>query len=145
MPKLPMLAAALLISGAALAHDYEKGDMHVADAWAPAPIGAARVMAGYLEVLSMKETPDRLIGARSALAERVELHGSAEVDGVMRMRPVEGVDINPFGGADLEPGGLHLMIMGLKQKVAAGDRLPVTLIFEEAGEMEVKLTVKPRE
>lgn len=140
-----LLVISLLLCGPALAHDYEKGDIHIADAWSPAPIGMAKAMAGYLEIFSMKETPDRLVGARSVQADRVELHGHSETDGVMRMRPVEAVEINPFGGASLEPGGLHLMIMGLKQKVAAGDHIPVTLIFEDAGEIEIKLTVRPRE
>jgi hypothetical protein len=145
MPRRFLLFIVLLLCGPALAHDYEKGGIHIADPWTPAPIGMAKVMAGYFEIISMKETPDRLVGARSAQADRVELHGHSEVDGVMRMRPVEAVEINPFGGAELEPGGLHLMIMGLTQKVEAGDRIPVTLIFEHAGEIEVKLTVKPRE
>jgi copper(I)-binding protein len=124
------------------AHDFEKNDIHVGDAWARTPIGIGKTTAGYLSISSFSDQPDRLVGARSTAAARVELHTHIKDGGVMRMRRLEGLDINPMGGGELALGGHHLMIMGLKQKIRSGDRLPVTLIFEKAGEMEIVLEVK---
>lgn len=135
------LAFAISVS-AALAHDFEKGDIHVGDAWVREPIGLAKTAAGYLSISSFSEQPDKLIGARSDAAVRVELHTHSEKNGVMRMRPLEALPINPMGGGELTPGGHHLMIMGLRQKLKAGEKVPVTLIFEKAGEMEIEMSVR---
>ncbi|WP_416896273.1 MAG: copper chaperone PCu(A)C [Minwuia sp.] len=143
--RLPIVLAAVLLPLAAEAHDYEKGGIHVGDAWARAPIGLGTSTAGYLEIFEMDGKGDRLIGARSEMADRVELHTHTQVDGVMRMRPLEALEIKPMGGGDLQPGGHHLMIMGLKQTVKPGDRIPVTLIFEKAGEMPVRFTVRAKQ
>lgn len=124
------------------AHDYEKEGIHIADAWARAPIGAAKSMAGYLSIISMDLNGDRLIAASSDVAARVELHTHTMADGIMRMRQIEGLDINPMGGADLEPGGHHLMFMGLARRLKVGDKVRVTLTFENVGDMEIVLPVK---
>jgi copper(I)-binding protein len=84
---------------------------------------------------------DRLTGAASPEAGRAELHESTSADGVMRMRPVAGLDIPAGGTVKLAPGGYHLMLMGLKHGLAAGGQLPVTLNFEKAGKVEVTATV----
>lgn len=135
------LVLALSVSPCA-AHDFEKGDIHVGDAWVREPIGLSKTAAGYLSITSFSEQPERLTGARSDAAARVELHTHTQKDGVMRMRPLEFLDINPMGGGELTPGGHHLMIMGLKQPLKTGDRIAVTLVFDKAGEMEIELTVK---
>ena len=132
----------LLLPVAAVAHDFEKEGIHVADAWVRAPVGLGKTAAGYLSIISMDMEGDRLIGARSEAAERVELHTHRETDGVMRMRPLDGLDVRPMGGTELSPAAHHLMFMGLKRKLSPGDRIPVTLIFATVGEMKIRLTVR---
>jgi copper(I)-binding protein len=75
------------------------------------------------------------------MAERVELHESTMDGGVMRMRPVESLVIEPGETRVLEPGGLHLMMMRLKEPLVAGKHFLLTLEFAEAGRVQVKVMV----
>ena len=61
---------------------------------------------------------------------------------VMRMRQVEAIEVPAGQRVELKPGGLHLMLMGLKQALPAGTRLPLKLRFERAGEVQVELAVE---
>ncbi|WP_439594474.1 copper chaperone PCu(A)C [Falsiroseomonas sp.] len=122
-----------------------------AQAQAPAPIqaeagwsraaGAGRTGAGYL-TLRNGGAADRLVAARAAIATRVELHTHVHEGGVMRMRPVEAIEVPANGSVTLEPGGLHLMLLELKRPLNQGDSVPVTLVFERAGEVQVQLAVQ---
>ncbi len=86
---------------------------------------------------------DRLVGAESPAAARVELHTHIHEGGVMMMRKVEGIDVPAGGAAALEPGGDHLMLFGLKAGLKTGDRFPLTLLFEKAGRIDVEMRVAP--
>ena len=86
---------------------------------------------------------DRLLGAESPAAERIEIHTHIHEDGVMKMRRVEAIDIPAGGEAALEPGGDHLMLFGLKAGLAPGDSFPLTLLFEKAGPVTVEMRVAP--
>ena len=86
---------------------------------------------------------DRLIGAESPAAERVEIHTHIREGGVMMMRRVEGIDLPAGGEAALEPGGDHLMLLGLKGELSPEDRFPLTLLFEKAGRVDIEMRVAP--
>ena len=86
---------------------------------------------------------DRLVGAKSPAAERVELHTHIHEGGVTMMRKVEAIDVPAGGEAALEPGGDHLMLFGLKDGLKAGGRFPLTLLFEKAGQVTVEMRVAP--
>lgn len=86
---------------------------------------------------------DRLTGAESPAADRIELHTHVHEGGVMMMRRVEGIEVPAGGEAALEPGGDHLMLFGLKAALAPGDAFPLTLIFEKAGRVTVEVRVAP--
>jgi hypothetical protein len=105
----------------------------------------ARAGGGYLVIENRGSTDDALIGV-SADYPRVELHESREVDGVMTMRPVERLEIPAGESVELAPGGLHVMFMGLTPDTAftLGESVSVTLLFEQAGEVEVAMEVVPR-
>ena len=83
--------------------------------------------------------------ARSPVANTVSLHATVMENNVMKMRAQEAIDVPGGGMVELAPGGLHLMFIDLQQSLAEGDTVPVTLSFEQAGEMTVELTVKPRD
>ena len=87
--------------------------------------------------------PDRLVAVASPLAGKVELHAHLHEGGVMKMREVEAIDVAPGKPAKLETGGLHIMIMDLKQPLKAGETIPLTLTFEKAGKVEVQVPVRP--
>lgn len=97
--------------------------------------------AGFLTIHSTGPA-DRLIAFASPACTTPELHTHINDNGIMRMRQVPAIDIPAGGDAVLQPGGLHLMCIGLTAKLEAGQMVPVTLVFEKAGEVAVTLPVK---
>lgn len=115
----------------------------VENAWVRAAAPGAPNGAAYVTLVNRGAKADRLIGASSPIARSVEIH-EMRMDGqVMRMRMVSGGVAVPAGGrAELKPGGLHLMLMGLKQPLKAGERADITLRFENAGAVTTAFEVR---
>lgn len=105
----------------------------------PATPPGSKVAAVYLEVTAAQ--PDRLLGASTPVAARVEIHTTSEVDGVMRMRPIESAQVTPDEPLKLEPGGMHLMLMELEEPLRMHAQFPLTLHFQHAGEVRVEVQV----
>lgn len=104
----------------------------------------ATVGAAYLKIRNTSLAPEHLDSATISIADRVEFHDMSEKDGVMTMRQLEGgLDIPPSGVVELKPGGMHMMLMGLKEPLKAGDTVTAKLAFRNAGEVEVKFDVLP--
>lgn len=145
-----LLAAALicLLSLPALAQsggkaDIVKGDIKVGQPWARATPGGAKVAAGYLTITNTGKAADRLVGGTALVSGVLELHDMTMVDGVMRMRRLDGIEIKPGATVTLRPGGLHVMFMELKQPLKQGEKVKGTLVFERAGTVEVEYAVAP--
>ena len=96
---------------------------------------------GYLTVTNAGDSADRLVGAACACADRVELHTMSTEGGVMRMSQVEGFDVPADGVLTLAPGGDHLMLLGLREPLVAGEQVSVTLTFEQSGEIQADFAV----
>lgn len=134
---------ALGFIGTALAHDYQVGELQVDHPWARATAPQQQNGAAYFTVTNHKSTADRLLEARSPVAERVELHThDVDSEGVMRMRQVQAVDLPAGEAAALRPGGLHVMLIDLEDRLVEGEQFPLTLVFEGAGTVEVEVTVE---
>lgn len=118
----------------------------VAEAWAaPTPKGA-KVAAGFLVVANGATADDRLVGATSARAGRVELHEMSKEGRTMKMRPVKDGILVPAGGSvTLAEDGLHLMFMNIDKPFVIGETVPVKLTFEKSGEVEIAVTVRKRD
>lgn len=109
--------------------------------WArPTPPGLA-VGGGYLVIHNVGATADRLLDVSSTAAAQVEVHESRIEGGIARMRPVGTIAIEPGATVTFAPGGLHLMLMGLKGPLLAGSRVPLVLRFEHAGAIDATLAV----
>ena len=133
------LAALLLAAPPALA---QEGPIEILDAYAIAVTPQATTGSAYMMVHNHATGPDRLLSVASPAAERVEVHSSSEVDGVMRMEPLaEPLEVPAGGGVQLQRGGTHLMFMGLTDPWEDGEAIPVTLTFEQAGEVTVEVPV----
>jgi len=130
--------AALSFACPALAHD----GLAVTDAYARFLPGA-KAGAAFMLIENHSETDDRLIGASSDIAARVETHTHKQgADGLMQMMHVpEGFAIPAQDVHQLERGGDHLMFMGLTRVPASGETISVTLTFEQAGEMTIEVPV----
>jgi copper(I)-binding protein len=148
--RLPFLAAALLFAGPALAQSPPAQNAGVAQAssirvehvWARATPPGAATGAVYM-TLTGTGAPDRLVSISTPVAAMAGLHESVNDNGVMRMRPVEGLALQPGAPVSLKPGGLHVMLMQLKHPLKAGDSFPVTLVFAHAAPLTVTATVVP--
>lgn len=141
MTRLMILTASVLflIAASANAGEVKHGTLTIRDAWSRAT--PARTGATYLTVFNDGSEVDRLVGVESPVADKAELHTSSMKDGVMRMRKLDGMDVNPGEPAVLSPGGNHVMLMGLHQPLKEGQSFPVTLIFEKAGKVTVDVKV----
>jgi len=140
-----LLAAtiAAVVASSAYAHEYKLGDLVIDHPWSRATPPAAKTAAGYMTILNKGTTADRLIAISSAVAGRVEIHRMMMDGSIMRMRPVpEGVEIRPGESVKLGPGGYHLMMMELREPMKQGQKVPVTLRFERAGQVTVELAVE---
>ncbi|WP_281825765.1 copper chaperone PCu(A)C [Jannaschia rubra] len=104
----------------------------------------APVAGGFLTVTNNGEADDTLISAATidGIAGEVQLHRMEMVGDVMKMAQVDGgIEIPAGATVTLMPGGLHLMLMGLTGPLEAGTSHPVTLIFENAGEVTMDFPV----
>lgn len=117
------------------------GDLIVEEPFARATPGPAKNGAAFLTITNAGAEADRLIAARAAVADRVELHTHLHENGVMKMRQIEAVEVPAGGVASLEPGGDHIMMMGLTAPLKEGESFPLTLVFEKAGEVTVEVTI----
>lgn len=138
-----ILLAALLLAGPATAQPQPEtaGGIAVTRAWTRAA-GQGGTGAGFLAIGNRGAAADRLVGASSPAARVIELHTHLREGEVMRMRPVEAIDIAAGQTVTLQPGGLHLMLIGLGQPLVQGQVVPVTLRFARAGEVQVQLRVE---
>lgn len=128
---------------AAQAHDYKIGDITIDHPWARPTIGQAKNSAAFFTLKNVGEA-DRLIEVKSDIANRTEIHTHKMEGDVMRMRKVDDGVAVP-GGQDtlFKPHGLHVMFMGVKDKLVAEDRFSLTLVFEKAGAVDVEVKVEP--
>jgi periplasmic copper chaperone A len=129
---------AMLMTAAAAAQAQVKVDR----AWARPTVPGQQGGGGFVSITSA--TADRLVSGSTPLAERFELHTMAMKGDVMEMRQVDAIDLPAGKTVELKPGGLHVMFIGLKQPLALGSKVPVTLKFEKAGEVQVEFDVAPR-
>jgi copper(I)-binding protein len=109
--------------------------------WTRASAPGAKVAGGYMLIRNAGATADRLVAVSSPAAAKVEMHVHLNDNGVMKMREVRGYDVPAKGSFELKPGGAHLMFLDMKRPFKEGDRLPVKLKFEKAGEVNAEFQV----
>jgi copper(I)-binding protein len=114
----------------------------IENAWARATPGMAKNGGAYLTVVNAGKSRDRLVAATADVAKRVEVHTHINDNGIMRMRQVDGIDLPAGGTIQMKPGGYHVMLIGLHKPLKKGERFPVTLVFEKAGEVKTSVEVR---
>jgi len=110
-------------------------------AWARATVPGQMGSAAYFTIRNAGG-PDKLLSVTSPAAD-ASLHSTSMDNGVMRMRPLQALDVPENGTVELKPGGTHVMLMGLKQPLQAGSALELDLKFEKSGERKVSAQVRP--
>jgi len=131
--QLAFMLAPLLAS---IAHADPSAGIAVSHAWSRAtPPGAANGVV-YLTI-DNSGADDELLRVESPVADHVEMHNSIMRDGMMEMRPLQTLAIAAKSRVRFEPGGKHLMLIGVKQQIKEGQPVPLTLVFKRAGAVRV--------
>jgi periplasmic copper chaperone A len=118
------------------------GSIEVTHAWARATAATAKTGAAYLTLVNKGASDDRLVAIAGTVAAKPELHVTSAENGVMKMRPLPAVEVKAGAQAELKPGGMHIMLIGLAAPLKEGQTFPLTLTFEKAGKVEVTFTVE---
>lgn len=110
-------------------------------AFARAAIQQQRNSAIFMHVLN-KGDSTRIVAARSPVADIVELHTHINDSGVMRMRKINQIELPAGEIVKLEPGGLHIMLLGLNRDLVSGEQIEATLVFADGNEQLLRVPVK---
>lgn len=137
MKKILVLLAAFLLA----ACGPQGTDLSIGEIWARP--GLAGGNSAVYFVIENYGVDDALLSASSDVAEAVELHQTQMEGDQMHMQHMaHGIPVPAGGPTSFEPGGLHVMLIGLKSDLKAGDTFDLTLTFEEAGELTISVTVR---
>ena len=126
----------------AFAHGFKAGAIEIEHPWARATAPSAENGAAYLVLSNEGKEADKLVSASTPSANKVQIHTHIDEGGVMKMREINSVDIAPGGTVKFAPGGLHVMLLGLKAPLVKGKAIPLTLVFEKAGSVTVEVAVQ---
>ena len=138
--KLSALSLLLALSAPVLAADTVT--IKVEGAWARESPPTVTNGAAYMTLVNTGKETDRLIDASGEVSAAVELHTHLMEGGMMKMRQIKAIEVNPGKPTALGPGGLHIMLIDLKKPLVAGQTFPLRLRFEKAGEIPVEVTVR---
>lgn len=139
--KLFLACTFCLAAFSAQARDYTLGDLKILLPWARATPALAPAGIAYMTIVN-NGASDKLLKAASDVAKIVELHTHILDGQVMRMREVDKIDVAGGTETQLAPGGLHVMLIGLKGPLKEGTTFPLTLTFEKAGTVTVEVAVQ---
>jgi copper(I)-binding protein len=142
--KTSILSACLLALATTLAaaQEFKAGSIEIDNPWSRATPKGAKVAAGYLVIKNNGSNPDRLVGATTPAAGKVEVHEVSMDNGVMKMRPLSGgLEIKPGEAVELKPSSFHLMMFDLKHPFENGKPFKASLNFEKAGPVEIEFKV----
>lgn len=136
------LSVLLCTSFAAVAHEYEAGSLHIDHPWSREMPPTAPTAAVYFIIHNKGASADRLLSVATPVAGKAEMHEHIDQNGLMKMQPVAFVTVPAGGEATFAPMAYHVMLFNLKQQAKDGERFPLTLQFEKAGEVTVQVAVQ---
>jgi len=134
------LAALFLVSCAP--EKSQPPEISISETWSRATVAGQSTAAVYLTIPNKGGGDDKLLNASTPIGQAT-LHSSTMDGGVMRMRPLETLDIPAHSTVQLKPGGTHIMITGVKQPLIAGSRFPLALRFARSGDRRIDVDVRP--
>lgn len=123
----------------ALAGVAQAQTVRVEEPWVRGTVAQQKATGAFMRLTAPE--PMRLVGAASPVAGIVEIHEMAMDNNVMRMRAIPALALPANRTVELKPGGYHVMLMDLKQPVAAGQEVPLTLVFENAAGQRVTQSI----
>jgi copper(I)-binding protein len=141
MRSLLMIALLGLAASPAASADFAAKGLTIGHPWTR-PAGQGGTGAGYLTIANTGKAADVLIGVETPAARSASVHRSAMAGEVMTMRPMAALAIAPGQTVSLQPGGDHIMMVGLTRALSQGEKIPVTLVFQKAGRIQIALLVE---
>lgn len=140
-----LLASVLLApaTGAVALDDAMIGSLTVDRLWARATPPGSMMGAVYLDISNPTREGVDLVGVTSPVAKRAEVHESVVMDGMMKMQKRESLPIGAGNRVKFEPGGLHIMLMGLAGPLNAGEEFELTLHFSNQIQLTMQVPVLP--
>lgn len=144
--RLFFMALALAVSGSSLtAHEFKIADLVVDHPVALATAKTAQTGAGYFVITNTGDTADRLIGVEAEFP-RVMVHDTKVENDIATMFHVDAIEIPAGETVTFMPGGKHVMFMGLGgDPFEEGETFEGTLVFENAGRLDITFNVETRE
>ncbi len=134
-----LLSALLCFSGSLFAAAADQ--VSAADAYVRAVPPGQPNSASFMTLTNASANDIVLKGAESSAAKVVELHTHTLSDGMMRMRQVEKIDLPAGQSVKLQPGGLHVMMIGLQRDLVPGEQIDLALVFEDGSKLQLKVPV----
>jgi periplasmic copper chaperone A len=139
-----VVSIAFFSSAVAHAQTVSLGNIEIEHPYTWASPPGARVGGAFMVLHNKGKEADKLVRASTPVAGVTEIHDHIKENGVMKMRAVPHIVIEPGKSVALKPGSFHLMFFELKRAAKAGEKFPVTLEFEKAGKTTVQVEVESR-
>ena len=138
--RIQALAVMMILSF--MAAPIQAGELVVKDPYVRATPPGQKVTGGFMHLVNDSNKTVSIVDAHSDVAKKVELHKTQMEDGMMRMRRVKEIVIKPGETVALQPGGLHVMFMGLKQGLKPGDQVAIELQLNDGARLQVDAPVR---
>lgn len=138
--------SAFILPAAVFAHSFDAGDLHIDHPFARATKPGQPTGAAYLSIENKGKQEDKLLTASTPVAASTQVHLTTMDGNVAKMREVDSIAVAPGAKVAMHPGeaGYHLMLIGLKHPLNAGEKFPLTLNFEKAGKVNVSVVVEDK-
>ena len=137
--RFTLLLASSLMPFATSAAD---ADLKIHDPYVRLAPPGAPTTGAFMVIKNMGSTDRKLLKAESPVAKTVELHTHINENGVMKMREVPDIEIKAQSQTELKPGGLHVMLIGMKQTLKEGDLVPISLNFDDGSKQQIEAPVR---
>ncbi len=138
---LVLLVSLVTLTAEAEMKHAKASDIQAHMTWVRAVPPVAKTTAAYMMLHNYSQQDDRLIAIESPVSEVVEMHATEVSDGIMKMTKIQDVVVPAKGHIMFEPAGNHIMLINLKQPLKVGSMIPVTLVFEHHGRIDMQLVV----
>ena len=141
--RLLATAVALLMISSVMPAAAQAPAVDIRGAWVRrAPPGEGATAAAYITVHNRSGASDELLSVTSDAADRVEVHETRWMSGMAMMEPVPRLTVAPHATIAMKPGGIHLMLLGLRRALEPGGHVTLELVFRQAGAMTVRAEVR---
>ncbi len=130
------------LTSPSLAKSLKAGDLTIDNIWSRPSPGQPNNAAVFMTIANNGEKWDRLVAVETPMAENAVLHKSAIMSGLLKMYLTKGMYIDPGKTLAMRPDKFHIMLVNLKASMIIGETFPMTLVFEKAGRVQVRVMVK---